>query len=326
MGLYLYWSYQAGGTISDPVVANGLVYFGSDDGNVYALNPKTKKVQWQKQLGGPLGFYAPAADNGRVYIVSPSPENLYALDASTGEVLWQAAPDASSDFGSPAVANGVVYTGSVFPGDLHARNVRTGALLWDYPADEISVSTPAVDNGFVYIATYGSGVQAVDAGTHKNRWKNQLSPGPGDPAVANGAVYVPCEFCLNALDANDGHLLWGYGTVKSEVTHPAVAQGLLYFGDDYGNFYVTTDKGREVWFYQNLVGELCSTPAVANGVVYFGWRDGYLYAFDAKTGGGGVYLWRYPTGTCFSSPAVADGVLYGGAADTLYIFHLSGNQ
>ena len=46
-----HWSFQTGGAItSQPVVANGLVYWGSTDGNEYATNQNGNKV-WATNLG-----------------------------------------------------------------------------------------------------------------------------------------------------------------------------------------------------------------------------------------------------------------------------------
>jgi glucose dehydrogenase len=46
-GLGLKWSYTTGGKVySSPAVANGVVYVGSIDGNVYALNASTGALLW----------------------------------------------------------------------------------------------------------------------------------------------------------------------------------------------------------------------------------------------------------------------------------------
>ena len=50
--LVKFWNYQTGGSIleSSPTVANGIVYVGSLEGNLYALNATTgaKDVIWSK--------------------------------------------------------------------------------------------------------------------------------------------------------------------------------------------------------------------------------------------------------------------------------------
>src|ERR1035437_8908520 len=81
--LHLHWSYQTGGYVwSSPAVANGIVYFGSYDNNLYALNASTGVLLW-KFVTGSYIFSSPAVANGVVYVGS-SDNNLYALNASTG--------------------------------------------------------------------------------------------------------------------------------------------------------------------------------------------------------------------------------------------------
>jgi eukaryotic-like serine/threonine-protein kinase len=67
------WSYTpAGGVISSPAVANGVVYVGSFDKlnkNVYALNAKTGAKLWSYTTGGYVES-SPAVSNGVVYIGS----------------------------------------------------------------------------------------------------------------------------------------------------------------------------------------------------------------------------------------------------------------
>ncbi len=61
-----------------------------------------------------------------------------------------------------------------------------------------------------------------------------------------------------------------------------------------------------------------SSPAIASGIVYVGSKDGYLYAFDAKSG---TQLWRASTGaSILSSPAVVNNIVYIGS-DRFYAFN-----
>jgi outer membrane protein assembly factor BamB len=90
---------------SSPAVANGVVYFGSDDHNVYALNASTGAQLWNYTTGGEV-LSSTAVANGMVYIGSVD-GNVSALNASTGVRLWSY-PTGGSGVFSPSVANGVV--------------------------------------------------------------------------------------------------------------------------------------------------------------------------------------------------------------------------
>jgi outer membrane protein assembly factor BamB len=116
-----------------PAVANGVVYFGSSDGNLYALNATTGGKLWSFNTGDDPNTAVTVA-NGVVYFGVDNNLILYALDAK-------------------AVANGVVYVGGVigFPnnGHVYALNASTGAQLWGDPTD-VGNGSPIVSNGVVY--------------------------------------------------------------------------------------------------------------------------------------------------------------------------------
>src|ERR1022692_1014585 len=108
--LGLRWSYPTGNRVaSSPAVANGVVYAGSLDNNVDALNAATDCKLWQFTTGNSV-WSAPAVANGVVYVGSFD-NNVYALLAGTGAKLWQFTTG-NYVASSPAVVNGVVYVGS----------------------------------------------------------------------------------------------------------------------------------------------------------------------------------------------------------------------
>jgi len=68
--LGLRWSYITGGLVySSPAVANGVVYVGSEDFNVYALDASTGAKLWSFATGGKV-FSSPAVASGVVYAAS----------------------------------------------------------------------------------------------------------------------------------------------------------------------------------------------------------------------------------------------------------------
>src|SRR5271163_197054 len=53
--LELKWSYRTGASVtSSPAVANGVLYVGSYDHNVYALNADTGALLWKYATGSPV--------------------------------------------------------------------------------------------------------------------------------------------------------------------------------------------------------------------------------------------------------------------------------
>ena len=86
----LLWRHEIGGAVaSAPTVADGVVYFGSEDHHVYALDAATGRVLW-RFLAEREVWHSPTVHDGTVYVTSTrgyygdgnSP--VYALEAATG--------------------------------------------------------------------------------------------------------------------------------------------------------------------------------------------------------------------------------------------------
>jgi outer membrane protein assembly factor BamB len=237
------------GVRSSPVVANGVVYVGSDDAGVYALNATTGQVIW-KTITGAAVRSSPAVAGGVVYVGSDD-KGLYALDAATGAVRWKTTT-AAAVRSSPAVANGAVYVGSDDAG-LYALNATTGQVLWKTTTGASVRSSPAVSNGVVYVGSDDAKVYALDASTGAVRWTVPLGAiVRSSPAVANGLVYVGSDGgSLSVFDALGA--IGCSGAPKTCSPLRVVPTG----------------------------GFVRSSPGVANGVVYVGSADSRLYAMRA---------------------------------------------
>src|SRR2546421_313482 len=143
------WSFATrGGIESSPAVVNGVVYIGSNDANVYALNATTGAKKWSFATGGGVES-SPAVVNGVLYVGSGN-ANVYALNASTGAKKWSFTTGGGILKSSPAVANGVVYIGSSDT-DVYGLNATTGAELWSFTTGGVIQSSPAVADGVLYI-------------------------------------------------------------------------------------------------------------------------------------------------------------------------------
>jgi len=314
------WNFPTGGAVSSsPAVAQGVLYVGSNDFNLYALDASTGAKLWSFPTGSQVRS-SPAVANGVVYVGSLD-FNVYALSASTGVKLWSYTTGSAVE-SSPAVANGVVYVGS---GDsnVYALSASTGAQLWSFTAGS-GIAGVAVANGVLYVGSFDHNVYALNAVTGAELWTYTT----GDvvmssPAVASGVVYVGSnDSNLYALSASTGAELWSFAAGAGIYTSPAVANGVAYVAAADNSVYaLNASTGAELWSYAtgNVVE---SSPAIANGVVYVGSDDHSVYALNASTG---AKLWSYGTGSAVtSSPAVANGAVYVGSFDNgVYAFSLA---
>jgi len=108
---------------SSPAVANGVVYVGSGDYKVYALNARTGAKLWSYRTGS-FVWSSPAVANGVVYIGS-SDGKVYALNARTGAKLWSYTTGGGV-YCSPVVVNGALYAAST-DGNVYAFGLKQGA-------------------------------------------------------------------------------------------------------------------------------------------------------------------------------------------------------
>lgn len=146
---------------ASPIVVDGVIYVGAEDGIFYALSESTHKVLWSDHLGvdtakgtDPCGDHGegitataayavdPVSGTPTVFVNAPSGK-LYALNASTGATIWTARVDTPSptknnyySWSSPLVAHGNVYVGissdcdsPLIPGGVISFNQSTGAQV-----------------------------------------------------------------------------------------------------------------------------------------------------------------------------------------------------
>jgi eukaryotic-like serine/threonine-protein kinase len=192
----LLWSFNtltAGNSVppvlsSSPAVVGDMVYVGSDDGNLYALNTSTGSRLWNRNLGD-FPVNSPAVVSGVVY-ASVWEGRDYALNASTGAIIWNASRMYS--YSSPAVSNGLYYICS--EGNLTALNTSNGNLVWNYPLNSNGDGSPVVVGNTVYVSDSGY-AYAFDALTGTLKWSYFMREGNTftSPAVVNGVVYSGSE-------------------------------------------------------------------------------------------------------------------------------------
>ena len=272
---------------SSPAVADGKVYFGSGDANVYAVDARSGVLQWKFPMRGVV-HASPAVVDGTVYIGSFA-SDFQAIDAATGQSRWlfQAGEDPANHNqvgfqSSAAVVDGVVYVGCR-DAHLYALDAKTGRKRWDYPTSKSWVNgTPAVHGGTVYVGTSDTArLMAIDAKSGRLRFNFDAKGYVfSSAAYAGGRIYFGSHNGrLHALDAGDGRLAWTFQTEASKqdplrLQHPDGSfdrNGFAPVFRDFRDMYIDLYRFRSI-------GGILSSPAVADDVVYVGSLDGHLYA------------------------------------------------
>jgi len=312
------WDFRTGGgVVSSPAVVDGVVYVGSLDSYVYAVDVATKEQLWRFETGDKV-FSSPAVVDGVVYVGSLD-NYLYALDAATGQQRWSFVSGGWTS--SPAVVDGVVYIGS-WNTYIYSLDAATGEERWRFKTGDFVGGTPTVENGVVYVGSTDDHLYALDAATGQERWRFKAGDDvESRPTVVDGLVYIGSkDTYVYAVEAATGQERWRFKTGGHVFSAPAVMGGVVYVGS-LDNYLYALDAatGEERWHFEAR-NDILASPVAVDGVVYVGSGDNYVYALDAATG---WESWHFETsGQVRSSPTVVDGVVYVGSDDQ-YIYALA---
>lgn len=274
------------GTLSTPVIADGVVYVSSDRGKLFALNVVDGKQLWvydaqtlpfaKDQITGAsdgMGVGDPtrvAVEQGVIY--GTIYNKLYAVDENTHRELWSVHIANTQILNAPEAVNGVVYTssyeqshhteGASMTGYVYAYQARDGKPLWQFPAKSWVRSSPNVVNNMVYFSSLDHHVYALKASDGTKVWSVDTGAMVYDePIVANGVVYanetgvtsismgatIPAAFL--AIDSTSGNVLWRKD-VSTSLSMEAVQGDVIYAGLSGVVYAYDTRTGNPLWHQQ----------------------------------------------------------------------------
>jgi outer membrane protein assembly factor BamB len=234
---------------------------------------------------------------------------------------------------SPAVVDDRLFItwkmlGSAFP-SVAAFDVHTGIELWESAiADGGGLSSPAVGNGLVYVATTGSSLYALDPVTGVTNWLAITSfemKNVGSPVTDGARVYQSTGVCgvdsygtVQARDALTGSFIWSQ-YIGCAVGDAAVANGNVYVigtTSDWSVLYAfKAATGAPLWL-AFLPWPASGSPVISGGRVYVNEYHA-VQVYDAFTGADlltAFPLDPYPNYLGLGSPAVAYGRIFVGTA------------
>ncbi len=288
------WSSPSIGKIGDRVV----LFVGSYDRNLYALDAFTGKELWRYTTGGEI-FSTPALAevNGNTLVLFGSADRiLYALDAASGTKAWAyQLVDWRYTVGKAYVSSPAVYS-------LDGRKV----VLFCWWAHDPSFAQPLETTEALLL----------DCASGERLWQRPFSKSPpSSPCVAHLdgrlRIFVSARdgntYCL---DGQTGEILWKHTSRGEIVGSPACAFHLeppvVFVGSRYGELHaLDAQTGSQLWSFK--AGHwIDSSPVVARmggkSFVNFGSHDQVVYCLDASTS---AIHWRFFTkGDVYSSPTV----------------------
>jgi outer membrane protein assembly factor BamB len=321
----LLWARETGGPVtSGAALADGILYIGSDDGNVHAFDAATGRPVRTFPTSGAISAGVSVAD-GTLFAGSAD-HAVYAFRVSTGERTWAYRTGGPVNC-TPTITDGTVYIGSD-DGNVYAIHAGTGQLAWRYHTGGPVRSQPQPGtqtySGSIYAGSDDSHLYAL--GTDgKPQWQVATS-GP----VTAGTIYAMGVVCV-CDDNGRVFAVWADGTGKTWPKGednlggavrgtPAFAGETLYIGSAASAVYaVNIQVGALNWRYPTT-GPVNSGPATDGTTVYAGDDDGNLYAIDITSISP---RWRYRADAAVQSQILtANGIVYFGSQDHhVYALH-----
>jgi outer membrane protein assembly factor BamB len=304
---------------SGTTVHDGIIYVGTVDGRVVAINSSTENLEWSYsiapvtapssglscgQTSAATAIYStPVIDRDIVYICTYSGE-VYALNTANGEYIWVYPPKGEGYIGavvgSPVIANGIIYTSSS-DGKVYALDTTNGKHKWETDrtlADKLWTS-PTVMGNTLYVSTYDGHIYALSAETGELLdWSFESEAGfDSSPVIYEDTIFLGSfDRYLYAVKIGSDVPMWKFPEEKPAGNwfwaSPIVNEGTVYAGCLDGRVYaIEAETGKELWQFESQDSRgkpaaIVSPPVLAGDLLIVANEAGNVYVINPKTGDG----------------------------------------
>jgi polyvinyl alcohol dehydrogenase (cytochrome) len=316
--LSLKWAFgfpDATSAWSQPTVASGRVFVGSQNGTVYSLDAKSGCIYWtftaKSGVRTALSFGSRPQETTSGYAVyfGDTGANVYALDAATGRELWSRRLDEhpyARITGSPTLyqdrlfvpvssmeetaASQQGYECCTFRGSLSALDVKTGTVVWQTymvpPAQAMGKNA----QGLTLWGPSGVGIWSAPTIDAK---RGVVYAGTGN---TYSAPAQPTADAIVAFDMKSGAIKW----IKQ-----------LTAGDVFGCRAGSANCGEKAGPDFDLgTPPMLTTLADGRDVIVAAQKSGNAFAIDPDKEG--AQLWQYHAG----EGSIWGGIQWGAAVDS----------
>ena len=306
---------------SGTAVHDGIIYVGTLDGRVVAINSSTGDLEWD-------------------YSITPVTAPSSGLSCGQTSVT-------TAIYDTPAVDRDMVYIGT-YSGQVLALNMLArsqnltfprrgdGEWEWDCPIDNAKskaiIADLAMSEDALYVASSNGRVYSLDKGSGDENWRREDIPVIAEklwasPVMHGDTLYVSTlDGHIYALSVETGELLdWSFESEAGFDSSPVIYEDTIFLGSfDRYLYAVKIGSDAPMWKFpeEKPAGNwFWASPVVNEGIVYAGCLDGIVYAIEAETG---KELWQFESQDSRGKPAaiVSPPVL---AGDLLIVANEAGN-
>lgn len=283
-------------------LSDGVLYLGSKNGYIYAVDSQRGQELWKLKLGvEPLSYLVISQET---LYVGTLDGYIWAIDIRTKQEKWKfKIENFEKDFFiEPIVVNNVICLNNK-NGNLYAIETETGTILWQFKTTKyMATLAPIFADNIVYVASENGNLYAVDCLTGEEQWKCDIgsisfsSFNWSIPVLSDNTIYIPIEKTgLRAIDISTGEIIWQLKQEDRNITplcSPIIINGIAYTIEvGFGTLYaINVQTGEIIWqksvkgFFQiagNLIG--------ANNTLYY-YCVGGIFAIDLPSG---EILWEF---------------------------------
>jgi len=338
--------------LNPPVVIGNTIYFGSDDGNFYALDVESGYMRWVFKSGAEINSI-PYVDNEKVYFGSKD-GRLYALSRETGEEIWTFQTGSQINSQVQRYGDYIIFVGdadAVYflspdgeeqyrihnPGWYHFTflmhddviyfatgprveqigpfDINKKEFLWFFPFHEIDAvwySFSAIRGDLLYMGTAAIYWDGIYLGYHAFN------------RYTGEIVWQRYRDGISSF--NDFEDTWNYFLRNLEILDfmaPAIwRDSVIFTGGDNAARAFDANTGELRWERVFDI-PISSPPVIAGGRVYFGllgddYNPSQLICISARDG---RLLWQMETeGSILSAPVIAGKrVIFGTDKSVFYV-------
>jgi outer membrane protein assembly factor BamB len=240
------WQFLTKGYVySSPRIGlDGNLYFGSDDGNLYCLDPLSGNEKYSFHFNEKIRYPVEFGNDGSIFCITGYPMEF----GGSGKIrrVYNPEPaswiiDSRKLIKSPALStNGIIVACSI---DSVFAFTDSGSALWNYNNSGDSLEVPVIfDNSLII--------------TSRNK--------------------------ITCLDLLDGALIWQKDANGQFFDSPGIGpDASIYIGSTDNNLYAYSPDGEIKWSYA-ADNDILYSPAITSaGDVVFCCQSGNLYSLDS---------------------------------------------
>ncbi|MCM2129894.1 outer membrane protein assembly factor BamB [Larsenimonas rhizosphaerae] len=281
-----------------PALGGGMIYAGSAEGHLEAIDTASGEVRWETDLDYHISSGL-TLDSGRLYFGTRD-GHILSVDATNGDIAWKSNV-ASEVLAPPQLNSGLVVTQGI-DGTLTALDRFSGEQKWLYTASQPALTlrgtgTPRTIEPVTFAGFSNGRLTAFDNRSGAPLWSQQIAVPRGRTDVdqlvdingqplltKDGRLFVTSyNGRIVALNARNGQPIWQRD--ESSYTTPLLAGDYLFTINDKSDILALDAKsGQVIWQTDDLQGRKLSAPALIDGKLAVGDYKGYVHVLDARSG------------------------------------------